>query len=404
MPYDLLLKGGHVLDPGQNLDGIMDIAVSGGKIAAIQPNIDAAEAAKVVQIQGQNRYVTPGLIDIHTHVAYGAQTKGVGMQCCDPDEIGVQAGVTTVLDCGSVGVANIGVFPIHILPKAKTRCIVFLNVGSYAHTMPNPADINSMDEVDRKAIAACVQANPGLIKGIKLRVVGNIMDERGEEIINLSKAIAAEHNIPLMVHIGDMRAKERSPEHTSNLTRHLLRTFTEHDVLTHLCTPHVGGVMDSAKRPVPELNEARNRGVVLDPALGMGNFGYEIAREQAQLGLLPDTLSSDLTAGGMLRFSLMECMAKFMAVGYKVQDVVRMTTANAAKAIGLQDEIGVLKVGRDADITVMDVIQGKFKFVDTIQHVFNGDWGIVPVTTFRAGEQFAPRWGTHAWGWLPEAA
>ncbi|MDE3073998.1 MAG: amidohydrolase family protein, partial [Chloroflexota bacterium] len=362
------------------------------------------EAQQVIEVRGQNRYVTPGLIDIHTHVAYGAQTKGVGMQCCDPDEAGVLSGVTTVLDCGSVGVANIGVFPAHILPRAKTRVIVFLNVGSYAHTMPNPGDLNSIDEIDREAIAGCVNANRGLIKGIKLRLVGPIMDERGEEIIRLSKEIACEHHLPLMVHIGDMRARERSnPQHTGELTRSLLRTFTEHDVLTHLCTPHVGGVLDAARQPVPELSEARSKGVVLDPALGMGNFGYEIAREQAQMGLHPDTLSSDLTAGGALRFSLMECMAKFMAVGYGVKDVVRMTTANAAKAIGMENELGALKVGREADVTIMDVVPGKFKFVDTIQQVFTGDWGIAPVQTIRAGEMFAPRWGTHPWGWLPEA-
>src|SRR6266498_487703 len=149
MPYDLLIKGGHVLDPGQGLNGQMDIAVTGGRIAAIEAEIPAAEAKRVIQVKGDNRYVTPGLIDIHTHVAYGATTQGVGMGCCAPDQVGVHAGVTTLLDCGSVGVANIGVLQTHVIPNAKTRIIPFVNVGSYAHTMPGfAADYMSLDEIN----------------------------------------------------------------------------------------------------------------------------------------------------------------------------------------------------------------------------------------------------------------
>ncbi len=404
MPYDLLIKGGHVLDPGQGLDVKMDIGITAGRIAAIQPDIPVAEAKKVIEVRGENRYVTPGLLDIHTHVAHGATTLGVGMECCDPDLVGVQSGVTTVLDCGSVGVANIGVFPAHILPRSKTRVIPFLNVGSYAHTMPNPADVNSMDEVNQKAIAACIEANPGLVRGIKLRLVGRVVAEKGEELITLSKAIAKEHHIPLMVHIGDGRAEG---EYAGAMTRFLLgKVFEPGDILTHLCTPHRGGVMDEARKPVPELREAKDRGVVLDPALGAGNFGYEIAREQAQLGVHPDTISSDLTGGGRRRivYSLMECMGRFMAVGYTLADIVRMSTVNAAKALGLQDELGALAVGREADITILDHHQGRFKFVDTTQLVFSGDHALTPVLTVRAGEVFTPDWGPHPWGWLPEPA
>src|SRR5579884_2285296 len=121
MPYDLLIKGGHVLDPGQGLDAPMDIGISQGRIAAIQPSIPANEARRVVQVQGNNRYVVPGLIDLHTHVAHGATTAGVGMLCVDPDVGGVGSGVTTVVDAGSVGIANVGVFGTHILPRTKTR-------------------------------------------------------------------------------------------------------------------------------------------------------------------------------------------------------------------------------------------------------------------------------------------
>src|SRR5579859_3849019 len=265
MAYDLLIKGGHVLDPGQGLDGPLDIAVSAGRIAAIQPDIPTSEARRTVQVRGSSRYVVPGLIDLHTHVGFGATTAGVGMGCVDPDVGGVGSGVTTVLDAGSVGIANVGVFGAHLLPNAKTRVICFVNVGTYAHTTPSMADVNRMEEIDRKAIANCVQANPGLISGFKLRLVGPVVQERGEDVVRLAKDIASEHKLPLMVHIGDGRAPDG--QQASDLTRYLLKTFTEADILTHLCTPNPGGVMDpsqAARQAIPELQEARANGVVLD--------------------------------------------------------------------------------------------------------------------------------------------
>ncbi len=402
MPYDLLIKGGHVLDPGQNLDGTLDIGISGGKIAAIQGDIPASEAARTVEVKGANRYVVPGLIDIHTHVAYGAQTAGVGMGCVKPDVGGVQSGVTTVLDCGSVGVANIGVFKYHILPHSKTRVVVFLNVGSFAHTMPGIADVNRLDEIDAKAIAACVQANPGLVHGLKLRMVGPLVEEQGEEVIRRCSDIAREHKLPLMVHIGYGRG---DPARMKELTRQLLNTFVEGDILTHLCTPNPGGVTDPANGTLAEVQEARKRGVVLDPALGRGNFGIEVARYQADKGLHPDTLSSDVTLGGRTRgVGLLDSMSKFLSLRYSMPDVVRMATSGAAKAIGLQDQAGALAVGRDADVTIFDVVAGKWKFTDTKDVPFTGDKVLVPVQTLRAGEMFSPDWGPYAWGWLPEEA
>src|ERR1700759_3612855 len=131
MLYDLLIKGGHVLHPGEGLDGHLDIGIRDGKIAAIEADLSTSDAARTVQVQGGDRYVLPGLIDLHTHVAYGAQTPGVGMLCVDPDVGGVQSGVTNVVDAGSVAVPNIGVFRFHILPRVRTRVLVYLNLGSF---------------------------------------------------------------------------------------------------------------------------------------------------------------------------------------------------------------------------------------------------------------------------------
>src|SRR5579859_5988245 len=406
MPYDVVIKGGHVLDPGQGLDGPMDIGINGGRIAAIQPRIADGEAARTVEVRGSNRYVLPGLIDLHTHVAYGATTPGVGMGCVDPDVGGVGSGVTTVLDAGSVGIANVGVFGTHLIPRSKTRVICFVNVGTHAHTTPSMADVNRMEEIDRKAIASCVQANPGLVGGFKLRLVGPVVQERGEDVIKLSKEIAVEHGVPLMVHIGDGRHPDRV--RANELTRSLLKTLTAGDILTHLCTPNPGGVMDAraaAQSVVPEVEEARGNGVLIDSALGRGNFGIEVARRQAELGLRPDTTSSDLTPGGRkLGVGLLDSMAKFMSIGYSLADVVRMTTVNAARGIALGDQLGAIAIGRAADLSIFDVVEGNWKFTDTLKQEFTGTQALVPVHTIRNGELFAPEWGPYPWGWLPESA
>ena len=405
MTYDLLLKGGHVLDPGQGLDAPMDIAVSGGKIAKIAADIPAAESARVLEIVGHGRRVVPGLIDLHTHVADGAITEGVGMGMCDPDAIGVHSGVTTVADCGSAGIANLGVFPAHILPRAKTRVVTLVNAGSYAHTMPGVADVSALDDINRDALRKAAERNPGLIAGVKLRVVGPAFQALGEDIILAAKAAATDLGVPLMVHIGDFSARdEASAARRGELTRFLLKTFEPGDILTHLCTPNAGRVLDPSGNPYPEVAEARANGVVLDSALGRGNFGIEVARRQADLGLFPDTISSDLTAMGQTFHSLLECMAKFMSIGYTLPDVVRATTVSAARALGLQHEIGSIAVGRDADLSVIDVVEGDFTFTDTTGQAFNGGYGLVPVRTVKAGEEFSPGWGTHPWGWLPAGA
>lgn len=401
--YDLLLKGGHVLDPGEGLDGPLDIAITEHRIAALQRDIPSTEARKTVQVRGDNRYVLPGLIDVHTHVAHGATTPGVGLDCCEPDEVGVYSGVTTVVDTGSVGVTNIGVFETHIQPRSKTRVIALVNAGSFALTTPRAADVMSLEEVDRTSIARCIEASPGLISGIKLRVTGPFVIEQGEALIDLSKSIAREHGLPFMVHIGNRLATRERGE---ALTRFLLDRLEPGDIITHLCTPHAGSILDDNGRALSEFAAARNTGVIMDAALGRHNFSHRIARKQADLGIHPDTISTDITPGGYgeIVYSLLECMAKFMALGYSFSDVVRMTTTNAASALGLSDALGAIAVGREADLSIVDCVTGRWSFTDTLAEPFVGEHALVPVHTVKAGHLIAPNWGPHPWGWLPEEA
>jgi dihydroorotase len=400
--FDLLIKGGHVLDPGQNLDRPLDIAITDGKIAALEPDIASTEAKRTIEIRGENRRITPGLIDLHTHTAYGATTPGVGLDCCAPDTVGVYSGVTTLLDTGSVGVTNIGVFGSHIIPNSKTRVLCYVNAGSFALTMPRPADVLSLDEVNAEWLTRCIAANPGVISGLKLRVTGPFVIDHGEALITRSKQVAADNSLPFMAHIGNRLA---SRERGETLTRHLLQQMTAGDILTHLCTPHSGGILDTHGQALPQFQDARARGVIMDAALGRHNFSFRVARAQADLGIHPDTISTDITPAGYgeIVFSLLECMAKFMALGYTLNDVVRMTTRNPAQALGLSNDIGAIATGREADLSILEVVSGRWRFTDTLGDEHFGEHALVPVYTLRGGELIAPNWGPHPWGWLPES-
>jgi dihydroorotase len=400
MPFDLVIKGGHLLSPGDALDGLLDIGITAGRIAQIGPDLSIGDAKRVIDLTRRaDRYVVPGLIDLHTHTAYGATTPGVGLDCCPPDQVGVYSGVTTVVDTGSVGVTNIGTFGAHIIPKSRTRVIAFVNAGSFALTTARGADILDVAEVDRELIARCIDANPGLISGVKLRVTGAFIVEHAEDLIQRSATIAHEHGLPFMAHIGNRVA---STERGLDITRYLLETMQPGDILTHLCTPHSGGVDGRLEW----FDSARARGVVMDAAPGRHNFSVDRARRQADFGIHPDTISTDITPGGYgeIVFSLLECMAKFIAIGYSLSDVVRMTTTNSACALRLDGSIGHLRVGDCADISIIQTVPGRWRFTDTVGAEWFGDTALVPLQTVRAGELIAPNWGPHTWGWLPESA
>jgi dihydroorotase len=404
-PYELVITGGRAFDPGQGLDGVIDVAVQDGRIAAIGPGLVAEGAARVMQLT-PDRYVVPGLIDVHTHVMYGSQTPGVNWQASPPDIAGVQSGVTTVLDAGTVGAWNFGIYPLYIQGKTKTRTLAFLNIGRVGivgQPLWRP-DVYHPDEVDLASTIQACAAHPDAIKGIKLRLVGSVLAEAGEALIARAKQAARETNLPMMVHIGDLLTKNTAA--APALTRSLLRALEPGDIVTHVCTAHPGGVLDGNNKVLPELREAALRGVFFDPASGRNNFSAEVCRRLADQGFHPDTISTDMSTPGRstIVFSLTECMSKFLALGYTLEQVIRMTTANAARLLGMEAEIGALAPGREADITVLEVVSGNWEFVDAWGETFNGDQAIVPIHTIRAGELIAPDWGPHPWGWLPKRA
>ena len=245
--YDLLLKGGTVLDPSSRLDGAMDVAVEKGAIARIASQIAETEAARTIDVRGKT--VTPGLIDLHAHVFEGFNRTGV-----NPDLGGVYAGVTTIVDAGSAGSATFGGFPRHILPHCHTEVIPFLHICSTGlATLP---DIIAESSVNLDDTLKVVDQHRGLIRGIKARMVSPALEIMGMEMPRLAKRAAKESGVKLMVHIGDTE-KRYDPK----VIRSLLPLLEQGDILTHYFTANPGGVLDGNGKLVPEAREAAARGV-----------------------------------------------------------------------------------------------------------------------------------------------
>jgi len=390
--YDLLLKGGTVLDPFTKLDGKQDVAVRGGAIARIAADIAETEAARTIDVRG--RTVVPGLIDLHAHVFEGINRTGV-----NPDLGGVYAGVTTIVDAGSAGAATFAGFPRHILPHCHTEVIPFLHICQTGlATMP---DIIAESSINLDDTLKVVDQHKHLIRGIKARMVSPALEIMGMEMPKLAKRAAKESGVKLMVHIGDTE-KRYDPK----VIRSLLPILEKGDILTHYFTANPGGVLDANGKLVPEAREAADRGVWFDTAHGRMNFSFDVGRRIIEQGLLPHCISTDLTVPGRLLtvHSMPEMMTRFLGLGFTLPQVVTMCTTNPAKAIGAEHRLGSLQVGRQADISVLARREGDWVVKDVLGASLRVDQAMVPFVTVKRGQVFTPDWGPRPWGWEPDRA
>jgi dihydroorotase len=390
--YDLLLTGGTVVDPSQGLHTRLDVAIQSGRIARLDADIARDSARKVFDVR--DRIVTPGLIDLHAHVFDGVSSNGV-----DPDLAGVHAGVTTVVDAGSAGSATFQAFPRHVLPKSRTEVLPFLHICQTGlMTVP---DIFSERSIDLDATLRVAAEHKGLIRGIKARMVSPALEIFGMEMPRLAKRAARESGLPLMVHIGDTEKR-----YDAAVIRELLPLLEPGDIVTHLFTANPGGVLDAAGQLVPEARALKDSGIWLDTAHGRLNFGFDVARRVLDQGLVPHCISTDLTIPGRRNtvHSLVEMMGRFLGLGFDLDQVVTMCTVNPARALGELDRLGSLAVGRQADVSVLELRQGDWIVYDTLQASLPITECVVPSLTLKRGEPFEPEWGPHAWGWEPHAA
>ncbi|MEW5975436.1 MAG: amidohydrolase/deacetylase family metallohydrolase [Acidobacteriota bacterium] len=349
--YDLLLQGGHVVDPKSRLSAVRDVAIRDGRIEAIDSNLDPKEALKVVSVKGF--YVTPGLIDIHVHVyaGTGERSSYAGDNSVYPDPFTYRTGVTTAVDAGSSGWRNFEDFKARIIDRSKTRVLAFLNI--VGEGMRGGAFEQNLSDMQAKPTAEMVVRHKGLIVGIKTAHYA------GPEWDPVEQAVQAGEiaHVPVMVDFGS-NLPERPIEEL------LSQKLRPGDIYTHVYSGNRRELLDSGHLN-PALKKGRERGVIFDVGHGGGSFLWPVAYAAIKEGFLPDSISTDLHVGSMNAGmkDMLNLMSKFLALGVSLEDVILRSTWNPAREIG-HEELGHLTAGGIADVAVLRLESGDFGFTD----------------------------------------
>jgi dihydroorotase len=370
--YDLVLKGGEVVDPRSGTRAVRDIGVRDHKIAAIEKDISVVNANKVISVRGL--LVTPGLIDIHTHNYAGTGRKGAydGDSSVYPDDFTFRSCVTTVVDAGSSGWRNFPDFKDRVIDRSKTRVLAFLNIVGRGME-GDPVEQNTQD-MDSPAAAAMANQYPNIIVGFKTAHF------EGPEWTAVDHALEAGKltGLPVMVDFGRFRPERPYEELVGSRLR-------PGDISTHMYLDFIH-MLDASGKVLPYLFEAKKRGVIFDVGHGGGSFVFNQAVPAVHQGFLPDSISTDLHVGSMNAGmkDMLNVMSKFLNFGMSVQDVVLRSTWNPAKEIKHED-LGHISVGDSADISVIRIEKGKFGFVDSLGGRLEGRQKLVCELTVRNG-------------------
>src|SRR6516164_7926619 len=379
MTYDLILQDGHVLDPSQKLDAVTDVAFSQGKVARIGLRLKADPHTDVCDISGA--IVTPGLIDLHTHVYWGGTSLGI-----DAEEFCRRSGVTTAIDTGSAGPGNFLGFRKHVIERSAVRILAYLHVsfaGIYAFSprvmVGESEEIRLMAPIDAVEVA---NANRDIIVGIKVRVGAIASGRSGTVPLDIALQVANEVGLPLMAHID-----QPPPSYEEVIAR-----LRPGDVLTHAFRPFPNAPTTVQGTVKPAVIEARQRGVLFDIGHGKGSFAFKTARAMLANDFRPDTISSDvhtLCINGPA-FDQVTTMSKFLCLGMPLPDIIAASTVNAAFALK-RPELGSLKPGSVGDATILSVTDGRFDYVDVVGEHLTGDRKIASQAVVIAGRWWHPK-------------
>jgi dihydroorotase len=406
MQYDLLLRGGRVIDPAQKIDGLFDVAVKDGKIAAVTANIVPSAARQVVDVSG--KLVLPGLIDTHGHV-FQYVTGRFGM---DADLVGVHSGVTTLIDQGGPSCMTLPAFREYVVNAKKSRVVAFLSAylvgGMEGHYYPS---LYKPDCLDVDATVASAKANPDIVKGFKAHAEIGGMSRWGIEVMRLSAEIGRKANLPVYIHFGQLwPAPDGTPGiDPDTILPEVVKLLKPGDILAHPFSKHPGSFVDKHGKVHPVAKEAIANGIKVDVGHG-SHFSFQMAKIALDAGIVPDTLGADMhgynTAVpkprgtpdqhsdtdhmffGSTRFSLVSAMTAMLACGLKIEQVVPMVTSNCALMAGMQDTIGSLAPGREADVTVLNDERGRWVLQDNEKHQVTTDRMLRPAFCLRAGKRF----------------
>ncbi|MDP1865437.1 amidohydrolase/deacetylase family metallohydrolase [Bradyrhizobium sp.] len=381
--FDLVIKGGDVLDPSQSLRGKRDIGIRWGMIEAIEPEIPAARASRTLDASG--KLVTPGLIDLHSHVyPYGSS---IGIPA---DELAQFQCTTTMVSAGDAGVNNLAALRRYIVAQSRTRIYAFVHIANHGLAGFPVAELYNIDHAQMEACAMALAENQDFLLGVKVRMSENVIAKHGLE--PLKRAIRACEMCgwpaKMMVHIGGVESKE--------LMSGILDLLRPGDVLTHAYSgaPNIGGVFTNIVQDgklLPAALAAKQRGVMFDVGHGGGSFDFTVAEVAIPGGAGPDVISSDIhvySANSPGMPYLPNVMSKFMALGFSLEQVVTMATSTPAKIINRAPKLGTLQIGAPADIAVMELVEGPASFVDTRNNKRDGKALLKPVQTVINGVPF----------------
>ena len=380
--YDLLLKGGHVIDPANHIDEVRDVAVFQGKIAAVEKSIPAEQAGKVVDVS--KLYVTPGLIDIHFHVGHGGaplnwfspDARAHALPLGIPADLALQSGVTTIVDAGTSGAETFLQEKEEVIDRAKVRVLAFLNI--VANGMGGGLE-QSLDQMDAKLCADTIKRYPDLIVGVKTAHYWTKETWDAEHVpwaaVDRAIECGTMANVPIMFDFWPR------PERTyADL---ILKKMRPGDIHTHLFAQQFPILLDDGKLN-PILTEARARGVIFDVGHGSGSFWFRNAVPAEKQGFIPDSISTDLHTGNYTIVSMNNVMSKFLAMGVSLDDVIRRSTVNPASEIH-RPELGTLSVGKDADIAILELMHGHFAYIDCGVAKMDANVRLIARMTLRAG-------------------
>lgn len=372
---DLLIKGGTVIDPGQKLHAPLDIAIKNGKILEISSVVAEQRATQVVSAKG--KVVTPGLVDVHVHCF-----EGIGAVAINADRYCLGRGVTTAIDAGSAGYPAIAGFRKYVINTSSTRIRALLDIGALGTLVGgNTGAMKNMAWLDPQLTANAALANKPDVVGIKVRLAEDFEDG-AQDIECLKRALEAAElsSLPLMVHI--LGTYSPLPD--------LLKMLRKGDVYTHCFNGRKHGVLDPSGKILPEVWDARRRGVLFDTAQGTFNLSFDVAEKCLEQDFLPDTISTDLSSRAIYGpvFDLPTQVSKFMALGLSIDKVIELATLSPSRMFNFGTEVGTIRPGNDADVSIFELRDGQFEFFDSNKQKRVGRQMLVNTTTVRRGQVY----------------
>ncbi len=404
--FDTILRGGRVIDPAQNIDAQLDVGIHDGKIAALATGLTPSAGTTVIDVK--DKLVLPGMIDTHAHV-YQYVTGTFGL---NPDLVGVRSGVTTLIDQGGPSCMTLPGFRKFIVEPAKSRVVAFISSylagGLEGHLYPDLYQPSCLNVEHTVRVAA---ENPDIVKGVKAHAEIGGASRWGVEVMKLSAQIGREAKLPVYVHLGQLwPTKDHMVMDADELVRQVVPLVKAGDVLAHPFTRHPGGFINAEGKVHPIVWEAIERGVRVDVGHG-SHFSFEMARKALEAGIIPYTLGADLHGlnvrppednafrmkesdrqsnpfFGVAAFGLTHAMTELLTLGLPLSEVVKTVTSNAAEMVHMSDTIGSLAVGRAADVSVVDMLSGKFTLQDNLRVKVTAEKYLAPSFCMLAGKRY----------------